>query len=94
MKNVQKLPKEQLNTAHFSQAEVLNNPSDRMWRLHKLQRALLLGNTEHIHANIIFKDEEDVLQQVEATVWSVTENSVLLKGGMFIPIRAIVDIEY
>lgn len=78
----------------FYPSEVLTEKTQRQWRLHDLQRALILGNIEHCHANIIFKTSEGSLQQVQATIWSVSEEYVLLKGGAFIPVRAIVDLEY
>lgn len=62
--------------------------------MQKLQRALILGNVEHVPVIISFKTEEDQLHQVEATVWSVSDKYVTLKGGTYIPVHAIVDIEF
>lgn len=94
MKNILKIPKEQLRQVNFHKLEVLYEKPQRQWRLHNLRRALVLGNIEHNHANIIFKTEDGSLHQVEATIWAVTDDYISLKGGSNIPVRAIVDIEY
>lgn len=94
MKNIHKISKEQLGSINFHKGEVLYEKPQRQWRLHNLRRALVLGNIEHNHANIIFKTEDGSLQQVEATIWAVSDEFISLKGGVFIPGRAIVDLEY
>ena len=35
----------------------------------------------------------DGLKQVETTIWAVTEKNVVLKGGKFIPTKAITKVE-
>jgi uncharacterized protein (UPF0248 family) len=91
---ITKLPKEQLNAVKFYKYEVLFNKEQRQQRLQKLQRALILGNIEHVPVMITFQTEDEKLQQVEATVWSVSDKFVLLKGGLYIPIHAITDVEF
>lgn len=94
MKNIHSIPKEKISGTRFFPAEVLTDNAQRQWRLYDLRRALILGNIEHCPANIIFKNSEGSLQQVQATIWSVSDEYVLLKGGAFIPVRAIVNLEY
>lgn len=94
MKNIHSVPKESISGIRFFPSEVLTDQAQRQWRLYDLRRALILGNIEHCHANIIFKTREGIIQQVQATIWSVSEDYILLKGGAFIPVKAIVDLEY
>lgn len=93
-KTIHSISKEELHTIHFCRHEVLRDSSERKWRLYNLQRALILGNTEHSHANITFQDEEGDLYKVQATIWCVSEKFIMLKGGKFIPINAIEKVEY
>lgn len=57
----------------------------------KLKMALILSNTEKIKCKIIFKDQLG-LKMTETTIWAVCEKNILLKAGIWIPIRRIVDI--
>lgn len=93
-KTTHSIPKEELHTVQFCKHEVLRDQADRQWRLYNLQRALILGNTEHNHANITFETEEGERKKVQATIWCVSEKYVMLKGGKFIPINAIIEVEY
>ena len=54
----------------------------------ELQRALLLGNLEHSKIKIYFEDT-DSKKMVETTVWGLTDNRVILKKGIGIPINRI-----
>jgi hypothetical protein len=94
MKNIHSIPKESVPGTRFFPSEVITDKAQRQWRLYDLQRALILSNIDHCHANIIFKTSEGSLQQVQATIWSVSDDFVLLKGGAFIPVRAIIALEY
>lgn len=94
MKNINSIAKEDLGAVHFYPSDVLSDKQHQSRRTYNLQRALILGNIEHMHANIIFMDREGLLQQVRATIWAVSEEYVLLKGGKYIPIRAVIDLEY
>jgi hypothetical protein len=52
------------------------------------QSALSLGNLEHSKIKIFFED--DLSQKVvETTVWALTDESVVLKKGVGIPINRI-----
>jgi hypothetical protein len=53
-----------------------------------LNRAQALGNLEHSKIKIFFEDNHSK-KVVETTVWAVTDNSVVLKKGVEIPINRI-----
>lgn len=57
-------------------------------RNNDLNRAQALGNLEHSKIKIFFEDNHSK-KVVETTVWAVTDNSVVLKKGVEIPINRI-----
>ncbi len=57
----------------------------------KLYRAMLLGNGYHNKVKIFFATTEGQ-RQVETTVWAYTERYVILKGGVFIPVESVIDV--
>lgn len=60
--------------------------------LKKLKNATSLGNLHHNKCRIIFKDSEGI-KAVETTIWSTGKHYICLKGGMWLPIRNIVDVK-
>lgn len=94
MKNVAVVQKEQLSTVNFQKVDVLADSPSRIKRLSNLSRALSLGNLFHGKVNIVFMTSNGLLQQVETTVWSLSDDFILLKGGNFIPVKAILDLEF
>ncbi|TND09228.1 MAG: hypothetical protein FD123_1631 [Bacteroidetes bacterium] len=85
------IAKEQVANLRFPSGEVLQKAEERVRRRAELDRALVLGNVDHNKVRIIFRDSEG-LKQVETTIWAVTEERVILKSGMVIPIRCIMEI--
>ena len=57
----------------------------------KLRIAGILGNMEKIKCKIFFEDSEAV-KVVETTIWATCEKNIVLKAGIHIPIRRIIDI--
>lgn len=94
MKNIPIIDKENISAIRFSKEEVIPDRSEQIKRSINLFRAMLLGNIEHCKVRIIFKDQNNVLHQVETTIWAVLEDYIILKGGKNIPIKAILDIEF
>ena len=92
MENITTVQKEQLSSLRFYQTEVISEIVLRLVRKFDLDRAQVLGNIDHFKVTIIFKTAEGSLLQVKTTVWAVTDDYICLKGGINIPIKAIVDI--
>jgi hypothetical protein len=86
--NVQKIEKEIISELSFPKDDVLASADERKQRRNELDRALILGNVDHSKVKIIFSDMEGA-KQVETTIWAVTEERIILKSGMVIPIRRI-----
>ncbi len=80
--------KEDIESLKFPHSDVLNNEEEIYQRKSDLDRAQALGNLEHSKIKIFFEDSESK-KVVETTVWAVTDNSVVLKQGVGIPINRI-----
>jgi hypothetical protein len=85
------IAKELVSELRFPSKEVLKNPDDIRRRKTELERAALLGNVEKCKVRIIFEDEVS-LRMVETTIWAVTDERVVLKGGVVIPMCRIVEV--
>jgi hypothetical protein len=72
----------------FPAEEVLKEKEDILQRKTDLDRAMALGNLEHVKMKIFFEDEVSK-KMVETTVWGITNERVILKKGVVIPIHRI-----
>ncbi len=82
------IDKELINELHFPAFDVLEDYDAITQRIADLNRAMALGNLEHSKIKIYFEDNESK-KVVETTVWGVTDNRVILKQGVGIPIHRI-----
>ena len=58
----------------------------------KISDAMLLGNSYHTKVSIVFCDDEG-LKRVKTTIWANGNKYVCLKGGMWLPVDRILEIE-
>jgi len=82
------IEKESITKLQFPKYDVLEDYDAITQRIADLYRALTLGNLEHSKIKIYFEDNQSK-KVVETTVWGVTDNSVILKQGVGIPINRI-----
>jgi hypothetical protein len=87
------ISKEEIAGHHFGHQEVLSNPDAIAQRRSDLEKAMKLGNTEHNKVKIVFESTNGIFV-VETTIWSVTQNNVMLKGNTLIPIHCIRQISF
>ena len=85
------IDKEFVRDLSFPKDDVLTSAEERRQRRMELDRALILGNVDHSKVKIFFSDNEG-FKQVETTIWAVTEERIILKSGMVIPIRRIHEV--
>ncbi len=90
--NFKLIEKELVASCHFPEGEVLQNESEIKFRKTELDRAISLGNIEHSKVKIYFKDDNGE-KVVNTTIWAVTDNSILLKKNVVIPIKRIVKLD-
>ena len=89
--NAMVIDKEFVRDLSFPKDDVLPTIEERRQRRMELDRALILGNVDHSKVKIFFSDSEG-FKQVETTIWAVTEERIILKSGMVIPIRRIHEV--
>lgn len=85
------IAKEQVNDLRFPAEEVLKSKDDIRKRRADLERAVMLGNVEKSKVRVFFEDEVG-LRYVETTIWSITDDRVILKGDGSIPLRRVVQV--
>jgi hypothetical protein len=88
MNDFQLIEKEAVEQLKFPAEEVLKEKEDILQRKTDLDRAMALGNLEHVKMKIFFEDEVSK-KMVETTVWGITNERVILKKGVVIPIHRI-----
>lgn len=84
--------KEEVADFQFPKEDVVIGDNDREMLKSQLQRANTLGNIEHHKVKIYFEDAEGK-KMVYTTIWGMTEEFILLKQNVFIPIQRIVKLE-
>jgi hypothetical protein len=82
------IDKEIITSLNFPKEDVLEDKEDIAERRNDLDRALSLGNLEHVKIKIYFEDDISK-KMVETTIWGVTEERVILKQGVVIPVKRI-----
>lgn len=60
--------------------------------LKQIEKATILGNTHHSKVAIYFLDDIS-MKKVETTIWSAGTKFICLKGGVWIPISRLIEIE-
>jgi hypothetical protein len=84
--------KEMVTSFQFPEGEVLTNENDRKFLKSELNRAISLGNIEHLKVKIYFQDDKSE-KVVNTTIWAITDHAILLKKNVVIPIRRIIKLE-
>lgn len=87
--NFETIDKEKISSLIFPNADVLDEDKEAIkQRKDDLDRALTLGNLEHLKIKIYFEDDTSK-KMVDTTVWGLTEERIILKQGVVIPIHRI-----
>ena len=94
MQGILTVPKENINQLKFIKEEVLKDTPSRKARFFSLEKAQALGNLYHQKVNIIYLLRDGEIQQVETTIWAVGQEYIVLKGGVTIPVHAILEVEF
>jgi uncharacterized protein (UPF0248 family) len=89
---VEIVDKEALRTLNFPREEVLKTTDSAKERRNLLERATILSNLYHNKVKITFEDS-DGSKMVDTTIWATTDNAIMLKGGIVLPIHRILSIE-
>ena len=84
--------KEDIAGLNFPVEEVLKTEKEKQDLKRELDRAIALGNLEHHKVKIYFEDNKK-RKVVHTTIWAVTDNAIVLKQNVVIPIRRIHKLE-
>lgn len=90
--NIQTIDKGEAANLIWPQEDLNENEEKKKDLFIKLRVALILGNIEKIKCSIYFKDSIG-MKKIETTIWAVCEKNILLKSGIHLPIRRIIDIK-
>ncbi len=82
------IEKEDIANLHFPADDVLTDKHEIFQRKQDLEKAMAMGNTDHVKIEIFFKDDNNQLV-ANTTVWAVTPEHIVLKKGVTIPINRI-----
>ncbi len=83
------IDKELISTLTFPENDVLDDDKEAiLQRKNDLNRALTLGNLEHLKIKIYFEDDKSK-KMVDTTIWGLTDERIILKQGVVIPIKRI-----
>jgi hypothetical protein len=93
MKNAKFINPWDINMFHFGHQDVLNNSDEKEARRHKLERAMIISNCEHVPISLYLRLPNGDTIETESDVVDYADDVVLLKGGYFIPVCAILDVD-
>jgi len=88
------IAKEELENTRFPKKDVLHDDVQKVLRKLSLQKAEILGNGHKSKVRIEFTSLSHKVNVVNTTVWATTEEYVVLKGGMYLPVSAILNVEF
>ncbi|WMJ75477.1 hypothetical protein RCC89_20280 [Cytophagaceae bacterium ABcell3] len=93
-KPVTVVEKESIGQLKFTKDDVLTDPAQKRLRTIYLKKAEALGNGYKNKVKLVFQTDKSDLMAVETTIWSANDEFISLKGGLNIPTKSIVDIEF
>lgn len=82
------IEKEDIAKLHFPAEDVLTDKHEIFQRKQDLEKAMAMGNTDHVKIEIFFEDDKNQLV-TNTTVWAVTPEHLVLKKGVTIPVNRI-----
>lgn len=83
------IEKEEIAKLSFEKPVDVYPPADLS---RKISDAMLLGNSYYTKVSIVFFDDEG-LKRVNTTIWASGSKYICLKGGLWLPVDHVVDIE-
>jgi outer membrane protease len=86
------IEKEEVASLHFPSEDILKKESEMKARKTSIERAISLGNLEHQKVKIYFSDDKGK-KQINTTIWAVTDNAIVLKKNVILPLKRIHKLE-
>lgn len=88
----QSIQKENIPYLKFPDEDVLVEEDKISERYRLLQYAMRFGNSIKHKVAILFKDIND-FKTVETTIWYADNQFVILKGGIVLPVKRIINVK-
>ena len=86
------IDKEIISSLVFPSEEILTDLEEIKERSMAIEKAISLGNLEHLKIMIYFTDNISK-RRVNTTIWAVTDKAIVLKQNVIIPIHRINKLE-
>jgi hypothetical protein len=93
MKNTRFINPSDITTYHFGSQDVLTDNDEKEARKHKLERAIILSNCEHVPISLYLQLPNGERLETESDVVDYADDIVVLKGGYYVPVWAILDVD-
>ena len=90
--NAKKVSLEELKQLHFTSEDVLSTFDERFERQHKLRTAMSLTNVDHESITLVAKLANGELIEVTSDLIDYEDDFVEVRGGVGIPLKAILDV--
>lgn len=90
LSDIQTIEKEQVPALHFHKNIKISQKPDLK---NQLELATRLGNGYRSKVSIVFYTDEGI-KRIHTTIWATGENYICLKGGVWLPISHILDLEF
>jgi len=92
MKDARLINPSDVRLLHFGSKDVLNNNEEKEWRAGKLQRAMKISNCEHVPISLYMQLPNGEKLETESDLIDYADDYVIVKGGHYIPVSAILDV--
>ena len=92
MRNARLINPSDIRTLHFGSQDVLTNNDEKEERKHKLERAMIISNSDHVPISLYMRLPSGETLETESDVIDYADDVVVLKGGYYIPVWAIFDV--
>ena len=93
MKNTRVINPSDIRMYYFGSQDVLTSKDEKDSRRHKLERAMIISNCEHVPISLYIRLPNGETLETESDVVDYADDVVILKGGVYIPVGAIVDVD-
>lgn len=91
--NAKKLTHEEIRLQRFATNDVLLTFDDRFERQHKLKTAMALTHDHHESISLYVKLANGELVEISSDLIDYEDDFVEIRGGIGIPLKAIVDVD-
>lgn len=93
MKGARVINPSDIRLFYFGSKDVLTNTEEKEVRKGKLQRAMILSNCERISISLYMQLPNGETLETESDLVDYADDFVILKGGVSIPVVAIIDVD-